>query len=450
MRRVKRVIDPDELAARLTDELDERLADADAALATRYPGERAGRQPVHTAYVPADRYGADTAQRWGQEALALLDEHADKFATVVADADIIRRVKAKLADEPVEDLRIDFEDGYVGPSGQWSDDEEDGHVREAAHALAESQQGETAPPFTGIRIKSFEKPTRARGVRTLTHFVATLAESRGSLDAFVVTLPKVTSTEQVAAFVHAASTIEDELGLADKAIRFEIQVETPQSVLGPDGSALVARMVHAAGGRLTALHYGTYDYSAFCGIAAEQQSLEHPVADHAKLVMQAAAAGTGVRLSDGSTNVLPVGDADDVHAAWINHHRLVTRSLEHGFYQGWDLHPGHLPTRYAATYAFYRTGLPRALARLADYVAVRDGQQHDGGLGRAFRHGRRSPTSLRRLAPWPTTCCAGSTAVRSTRPRSRRTAGSATPSCGRWRGDPPDRGPRVSTAGRRG
>ena len=123
-------------------------------------------------------------------------------------------------------------------------------------------------------------------------------------------------------------------------------------------------MVHAAGGRLTALHYGTYDYSAFCGIAAEQQSLEHPVADHAKLVMQAAAAGTGVRLSDGSTNVLPVGDADDVHAAWINHHRLVTRSLEHGFYQGWDLHPGHLPTRYAATYAFYRTGLPRALARL--------------------------------------------------------------------------------------
>ena len=132
-------------------------------------------------------------------------------------------------------------------------------------------------------------------------------------------------------------------------------------MLGPDGTALVARMVHAAGGRLTALHYGTYDYSAFCGIAAEQQSLEHPVADHAKLVMQAAAAGTGVRLSDGSTNVLPVGDADDVHAAWLNHHRLVTRSLEHGFYQGWDLHPGQLPTRYAATYAFFRTGLPRAL-----------------------------------------------------------------------------------------
>ena len=317
--------------------------------------------------MPADAFTAGTGRDWGRQAEALLDEHADRFATVVADADIIRRVKAKLADEPVEDLRIDFEDGYVGHGRE----REDEHVRKAAHALAEAQQDETAPPFAGIRIKSFEAPTRERGVRTLTGFLAAYAESRGRLDGFVVTLPKVTSTEQVAAFVHAASTIEDELGLADASVRFEVQVETPQSVIGPDGTALVARMVHAAGGRLTALHYGTYDYSAFCGIAAGQQSLEHPVADHAKLVMQAAAAGTGVRLSDGSTNVLPVGDGDAVHLAWENHHRLVVRSLERGFYQGWDLHPGHLPTRYAATYAFFRGGLARALERLRAYAEQR-------------------------------------------------------------------------------
>ena len=321
--------------------------------------------------MPADVFAADTARDWGRQAEALLDEHADKFASVIGDADIIRRVKAKLADEPVEDLRIDFEDGYVGRQGVFGDADEDEHVRTTAHALAEAQQSETAPPFAGIRIKSFEAPTRARGVRTLTRFLATYAESRGSLDGFVVTLPKVTSTEQVGAFVHAASTIEDELGLADASVRFEVQVETPQSVLGPDGTALVARMVHAADGRLTALHYGTYDYSAFCGIAAGQQSLEHPVADHAKLVMQAAAAGTGVRLSDGSTNVLPVGDGDTVHLAWENHHRLVIRSLERGFYQGWDLHPAHLPTRYAATYAFLRGGLARALERLRAYAEQR-------------------------------------------------------------------------------
>jgi citrate lyase beta subunit len=175
-----------------------------------------------------------------------------------------------------------------------------------------------------------------------------------------VTLPKVTSVDQVEAMVHVCSTLD---------LRFEVQVETPQSILGPDGSALVARMVHAGGDRLTGLHYGTYDYSAFCGIAAEQQSLEHPVADHAKLVMQAAAAGTGVRLSDGSTNILPTGSASEIAEAWATHHRLVRRSLERGYYQGWDLHPAQLPTRYAATYAFYREGLPRALRRLADYTA---------------------------------------------------------------------------------
>jgi hypothetical protein len=208
-------------------------------------------------------------------------------------------------------------------------------------------------------------------VRTLTRFVAAYTEARGSLDAFVVTLPKVTSTAQVAAFGHAAQTLESELGLADGALRLEVQVETPQSVLAADGTALVARIVHASGGRLSGLHYGTYDYSAFLGIAAAQQSLEHPAADHAKLVMQAAAAGTGVWVSDGSTNLLPVGDAEAVRAAWDNHHRLVTRALERGFYQGWDLHPGQLATRYAATYAFFRTGLPAALSRLRDY-AVRD------------------------------------------------------------------------------
>ncbi len=373
------MIEPEALAASLTGELDDRLADADAALASGYPGERPGRQPVHTAYVPADVYAADagdTVQRWGREALAALDEHADMFASVVGDADIIRRVKAKLAEEPVEDLRIDFEDGYVvSTRGQEGDDAEveDEHAHTAARALAESQQAKTAAPFSGIRIKSFEQSTRARGVRTLTLFVAALTEANGSLETFVVTLPKVTSVDQVEAMVHAASRLEDELGLADRSLRFEIQVETPQSILGPDGSALVARMIHASGGRLTALHYGTYDYSAFCGIAAEQQSLEHPVADHAKLVMQASAAGTGVRLSDGSTNVLPVGDRDDVRAAWENHHRLVKRSLERGYYQGWDLHPAQLPTRYAATYGFFRGALPGALTRLADYAEQRAG-----------------------------------------------------------------------------
>ena len=366
----------DALAASLTADLDTRLAAADAALARDYPGERPGRQPVHTVYVPADAYDADLVARFGAAALTALDDHAAAFRDLVGDDDLVARVRAKLAAEPVEDLRIDFEDGYLGTD----DAAEDADVVCAATALAASRRSGTAAPFGGIRIKSLDPATRARGIRTLTAYVATLVGAGDDLADWVVTLPKVTSVDQVEAMVHVCATLEQRLGLEEGALRFEVQVETPQSILGSDGTALVARMVHAAGRRLTGLHYGTYDYSAFCGISAEQQSLAHPAADHAKLVMQAAVAGTGVRLSDGSTNILPVGSADDVRAAWANHLRLVRRSLEHGYYQGWDLHPAQLPTRYAATYAFYRAGLPRAAARLAGYLGTASGAAGGGGI----------------------------------------------------------------------
>jgi citrate lyase beta subunit len=345
----------------LTADIDARLAAADAALAAQFPGERAERQPVHTVYVPADRYRRDLAPAWGQQASETLDEHDALFRELVDDDDLLARVRDKLAAEPIEDLRIDFEDGY----GARPDETEDGDAHSAAAALAASVEDGSAPAFRGIRIKSFEAPTRRRGLRTLASFVPALLEAGGDLGRFVVTLPKVTSVDQVEAMVYACGEIENALGVT--GLRFEIQVETPQSILGPDGTALVARMVHAADGRCTALHYGTYDYSAFCGIAAEYQSMAHPVADHAKLVMQAAAAGTGVRLSDGSTNMLPVGD--NVRDGWALHMSLVRRSLERGYYQGWDLHPAQLPSRYAATFAFYRDGLAQATARLRNYVS---------------------------------------------------------------------------------
>jgi hypothetical protein len=188
-------------------------------------------------------------------------------------------------------------------------------------------------------------------------------------ESFRVTLPKVTSVVQVAAMVELCGALELEYELAEGRLRFEIQVETPQSILGADGTATVARMIHAAAGRCAGLHYGTYDYSASLGVAAAFQSLEHPVADHAKDVMQVAAAATGVPVSDGSTNILPVGDAAAVRAGWQLHARLVRRSLERGIYQGWDLHPAQLPTRYAGTFAFYRSGLAAAVNRLNNYLS---------------------------------------------------------------------------------
>jgi citrate lyase beta subunit len=356
---------PEDLSETLTAEVDDRLAGPDAALTAQYPGDAPDRQAVHTVYVPADRFDEGLASAWGRAAVDLVDQHADLFAEEASGGDrLVSLVREKLLSEPIEDLRIDFEDGY----GARGDDVEDADVLRAAAALARATRAGTAPPFRGIRFKSLEAPTRRRGIRTLTMFLSQLLEQGGTLDGFVVTLPKITSVEQVEAMVHLTERLEQSLGLAPRSLRFELQIETPQSILGPDGTALVARMIHAGEHRVTALHYGTYDYSAFCGIAAEQQSLEHPVADHAKLVMQAAAAGTGVRLSDGSTNVLPVGDEAAVRRGWELHARLVRRSLERGFNQGWDLHPAQLPTRFASTYAFFRSGFDESAVRLRNYV----------------------------------------------------------------------------------
>jgi len=354
------------------DELDRRLAPADADLAARYPGDSGARQPVHTVYVPADRMAAGLPADWGARALTALAANAPTAAALAEatglDPDLVGRVLpavlAKLEREPVEDLRIDFEDGY----GPRPPAEEDSHALGAARALAGALAGPAAPPFAGLRIRSLEAATRRRGVRTLDLFLGALLASTELPAGFVVTLPKVTDIRQVEAMALVCALVEEAHGLAGGRLRFELQVETPQSILAADGTAAVARMVQAAGGRCSGLHFGTYDYSAALGIAAAYQSLEHPAADHAKAVMQVAVAGTGVRLSDGSTNLLPVGGTGAVHAAWRLHARLVRRSLERGFWQGWDLHPAQLPTRYLATYAFFAEGLAAAAARLRAYA----------------------------------------------------------------------------------
>ena len=354
------------------DELDRRLAPADADLAARYPGDSGARQPVHTVYVPADRMAAGLPADWGARALTALAANAPTAAALAEatglDPDLVGRVLpavlAKLEREPVEDLRIDFEDGY----GPRPPAEEDSHALGAARALAGALAGPAAPPFAGLRIRSLEAATRRRGVRTLDLFLSALLASTELPAGFVVTLPKVTDIRQVEAMALVCALVEEAHGLAGGRLRFELQVETPQSILAADGTAAVARMVQAAGGRCSGLHFGTYDYSAALGIAAAYQSLEHPAADHAKAVMQVAVAGTGVRLSDGSTNLLPVGGTGAVHAAWRLHARLVRRSLERGFWQGWDLHPAQLPTRYLATYAFFAEGLAAAAARLRAYA----------------------------------------------------------------------------------
>jgi citrate lyase beta subunit len=358
------------------DVLDARLAEWDDRLARLYPGDDGSRQPVHTVYVPADRYHAGLPAEWGAHAGKLVAAHAPDVAALAEIVGIpvdlaeqvAPRLATKLAGEPIEDLRIDFEDGY----GSHPDAEEDAVAVRAADALATALAAGDAPPYVGIRFKSLEAATRRRGIRTLDLFLTRLTAAGDLPDGLVLTLPKVTDVTQVEAFAEVCAEWERATGAPDGRLRFEIQVETPQAILGMDGRVTVARMLSAAPGRVSGLHYGTYDYSAACGVSAAYQSMEHPAADHAKAVMQVAAAGTGVRVADGSTNVLPVGDGAAVRAAWRLHARLVRRSLERAFYQGWDMHPGHLVTRFAATYAFYREGFPAAADRLRAYLGRTD------------------------------------------------------------------------------
>jgi citrate lyase beta subunit len=346
-----------------------QLSAVDDERARRYPGGAAGRQPVHTCYVPADALTPDLPGEWGRRALAALDEHG---AALDVPAPVLAKVRAKLAREPIEDLRIDFEDGY----GVRGDRTEDGDAHAAAGIVGEWHRARAAPPWIGIRFKSFHTTALLeRGVRTLDIFLTTLVHRVGLPPGLALTFPKVTAAEQVTALVDLLEPLEDRLGLPPAALRFEIQIETTQSIVDAQGRITVPLLIAAGRGRVSGLHFGTYDYTAACGLDAAGQHLAHPACDFARHVMQVGAAGTGVRLSDGSTNVLPVGDS--VPDAWRTHYRLVRRSLEYGFHQGWDLHPAQLVTRYAAVYAYYLEHAEAEARRLGAYLSGATGAVAD-------------------------------------------------------------------------
>ncbi len=368
------------------------LAQGNRAFSARFPGDSGERQAVHTVYGGAHLFRADTAARLGATALRSLDEYAPDAASFARVLDLPRnlaesvyaRVREKLGREPVEDFRIDFEDGY----GNRPDAEEDGHAGSAARELAHGRQQGAAPPFSGIRIKPFSEELKPRSARTLDLFLTSLFEATGGVwpPGFIVTLPKVVHPGQVVALADLLDALEGALGLAPGTVPIELMVETPQSILDPEGAAALPRLVDAGRGRCRSAHFGTYDYTASLDITAAFQHMTHPACDFAKHVMQVSLAGTGVRLSDGATNILPVAPhrqlpdappltADQraanmhaVHAAWGLHYRHVRHSLEGAFYQGWDLHPGQLPTRYAAVYAFFLEALDTAAERLRNFV----------------------------------------------------------------------------------
>src|SRR3954470_10797670 len=332
------------------------------------------RQPVHTVYGGAHLFKADLARKLGGLALRAFNEHAPDAAALGAvfglDAAtasaVYPRVVEKLQREPVEDYRIDFEDGF----GHRPDDEEDGAAEAAAGEVAAGMTGRTLPPAIGIRIKPLSAPLAARGLRTLDLFMSALVtKSGGAIPLpFVVTLPKVTAPRDVSALADACDACERTHGLASGSIAIEVMVETPEALFAPDGRLALPSLVAAGAGRVTGAHFGPFDYTAAFQITAAHQDIRHPACDFARQVMLVSLAPAAVPVSDGPTPIMPVGPRDAVHRAWRLHAGNVRHALVNGIYQGWDLHPAQLPSRYTAVFAFFLEGLAPASERLKNFV----------------------------------------------------------------------------------
>lgn len=375
---------PDKKLAKALD----RVTRAQTRFLQRYPGDSGARQPVHTVYGGAHLFSSETPKKLGELAIKALDRYAPDAVTfgealgIRGDLapKVFERVREKLVREAVEDFRIDFEDGY----GNRSDDEEDGHAVQAAQQVAAGVIAGTLSPFIGIRIKPMTRDLAARSLRTLDVFLTELVgATNGRLpDNFVVTLPKIQTRTDVEMLVSVFEVLEDRLDLEPGSLKMEIMVETTQTIFDAQGRSMMPRLHRAAGDRLTGAHFGTYDYTAGNDITAAHQKMRHSACDFAKHMMKITFAGTGVMLSDGATNIMPVGPHKGkdltveqkrennaaVYAAWRLHADDVRHSLVNGFYQGWDLHPAQLVPRYGAVYAFFLDGLAPASERLRNFV----------------------------------------------------------------------------------
>ena len=372
------------------DQLFNKLKEANTSFQQIYPGDRSERQPVHTLYGGANLFKFDAALSLGKRALEIFEMYApdqeifgDVFGintTSGFSEKVYNKVIAKLKAEAIEDFRIDFEDGY----GNRSNEEEDETARTTALEVAKGMQEKTLPPFIGIRIKPFTEEMKERGLRTLDIFISTLIKETGGKlpDNFIVMLPKVTIPEQPATLAHFFDILEEELHMEKGILKMEMMVETTQAIMAIDGTNPLYKFIKASNGRCIAMHFGTYDYTASCSITAKYQEMDHPVCDFAHHMTKVALAHTGIWLSDGATNTMPIGphrgeklsgaelqeNWDTVHRAWKKGYDHIRHSLWNGFYQGWDLNPAQFPMRYAAVYAFFLESYDDAVERLKTFV----------------------------------------------------------------------------------
>ncbi len=292
------------------------LSEANKGFMRRYPGESNRRQAVHTVYGGAHLFKADSPKKLGAVALRSLEEYAPDAATLA-------RAVGLSGNEKFVAMRFTTASSKNCAANRWKIS---GSISKTVTAIAPTRrktvtllqrrgklahglEAGTLPPFIGIRIKPLNEDLRARSMRTLDIFITTLLQQTdGKLpDNFVITVPKVQIPAQVAAAIRLFEILERKNGLPAGALKIELMIETPQAIINERGATTLMSLVDAAEGRCGSVHFGVYDYTASCGITATYQTMGHPVCDFARQMMLVSLAGTGIHLSDGATNILPVG-----------------------------------------------------------------------------------------------------------------------------------------------
>ncbi len=350
------------------------------------------RYPIHTFYGGAHLFKRDSFEKIKRIAQGIFNdycEESERFYSIFTRPDapvskntaekVYHKIHKKIEEEPVEDYRIDFEDGY----GYRSDEEEDEHAISAATETAEIIKNGALPSIFGIRIKPIAPGTAQRAVRTLELYLTTLLNLTDNKlpPAFVVTLPKVSRAEQLSVLNDILHKLEMRNHLPKNSILTEVMIETPEAI----AEKYMAKIVQVGGNRLLGGHLGVYDLNSSFGVSASFQEMQHPSCDYARVLMKIILGRSGIRCVDGVTNVMPVApnkatlsaplavhlheeNVATVIAGWQKAYSDIRHSLRMGFYQGWDLHPAQIISRLAAVYIFFLNEYPLAAKRMKQFL----------------------------------------------------------------------------------
>lgn len=310
-------------------------------------------QPVHTFYGGAHLFKYNTAKKMGEIALRGVNSYAkngDELVRIfVTDnnqsqsneartqhdkalfAKIHSRLVNKLQTEPLEDFRIDFEDGY----GVRSDEEEDEEAVRVAQETRKAIGENTLPKMFGLRIKPLNKTYLERALRTLEIYFSNLLKDGGTLPkGFTVTAPKIENPCETEILNNALTMIENKYGLPLNSIFADLMIESPPAVFY-EGKLNIDSIVDAAGERCLSINIGIYDFTSMLGISAQSQEYKHPFAGLLRTILKPLSVQKNVYLVDGATHVLPVEiyskDKDSARTRMLSYNQqTVTRSTKPG------------------------------------------------------------------------------------------------------------------------